>query len=182
MAAEQPRVLIVAPMSGHFATLLKATVKTMLAHHDVYITDWHNIRDVPLAAGEFGFDAYVDHVIRFLRAMGPGSHVVAVCQPCVAVLAAAAVMAEEGDAAQPRSMTLMAGPIDTRVNPTKVNELAKTKPIEWFENNLIADVPLSFKGARPESLSGLHAARRFRQHESGSPHAVLQGHGAGPRR
>ncbi len=123
--AEQPRVLIVAPMSGHFATLLKATVKTMLSHHDVYITDWRNIRDVPLAEGEFGFDAYVDHVIRFLRAMGPGAHVVAVCQPCVAVLAAAAIMAEEGDAAQPRSMTLMAGPIDTRVNPTKVNDLAK---------------------------------------------------------
>ena len=161
MAAEQPRVLIVAPMSGHFATLLKATVKTMLAHHDVYITDWHNIRDVPLAAGEFGFDAYVDHVIRFLRAMGPGSHVVAVCQPCVAVLAAAAVMAEEGDAAQPRSMTLMAGPIDTRVNPTKVNELAKTKPIEWFENNLIADVPLSFKGARRKVYPGFMQLAAF---------------------
>ena len=161
MAAEQPRVLIVAPMSGHFATLLKATVKTMLAHHDVYITDWHNIRDVPLAAGEFGFDAYVDHVIRFLRAMGPGSHVVAVCQPCVAVLAAAAVMAEEGDAAQPRSMVLMAGPIDTRVNPTKVNELAKTKPIEWFENNLIADVPRSFKGAGRKVYPGFMQLAAF---------------------
>ncbi len=145
--AELPRVLIVAPMSGHFATLLKATVKTMLSHHDVYITDWRNIRDVPLAEGEFGFDAYVDHVIRFLRAMGPGAHVVAVCQPCVAVLAAAAIMAEEGDAAQPRSMTLMAGPIDTRVNPTKVNVLAQERSIEWFEGTLIASVPMRYPGA-----------------------------------
>ncbi len=158
---EQPRVLIVAPMSGHFATLLKATVKTMLAHHDVYITDWRNIRDTPIEAGAFDFDAYVDHVIRFLRVMGPGSHVVAVCQPCVAVLAAAAVMAEEGDAAQPRSMTLMAGPIDTRVNPTKVNELAKTKPIEWFEQNLIADVPLGYGGARRKVYPGFMQLAAF---------------------
>ncbi|VTZ26960.1 Polyhydroxyalkanoate depolymerase, intracellular [Methylocella tundrae] len=159
--APQPRVLIVAPMSGHFATLLKATVKTMLAHHDVYITDWHNIRDVPLAAGEFGFDTYVDHVIEFLQVMGPGSHVVAVCQPCVAVLAAVSIMAENGDAAQPRSMTLMAGPIDTRVNPTKVNELAKTKPIEWFEKNLIADVPVAYKGARRKVYPGFMQLAAF---------------------
>ncbi len=159
--AELPRVLIVAPMSGHFATLLKATVKTMLSHHDVYITDWRNIRDVPLAEGEFGFDAYVDHVIRFLRAMGPGAHVVAVCQPCVAVLAAAAIMAEEGDAAQPRSMTLMAGPIDTRVNPTKVNDLAKSKPIEWFEKNLLAEVPASYKGAGRKVYPGFMQLAAF---------------------
>ncbi len=158
---QQPRVLIVAPMSGHFATLLKATVKTMLADHDVYITDWRNIRDVPLDAGPFDFDAYVDHVIEFLRVMGPGSHVVAVCQPCVAVLAAAAVMAETGDAAQPRSMTLMAGPIDTRVNPTKVNELAQTKPIEWFEKNLIADVPRYLKGARRKVYPGFMQLAAF---------------------
>ena len=125
--AGQPRVLLVAPMSGHFATLLRATVKTMLPSHDVYITDWHNIRDVPLADGCFDFSAFVDHLIEFLRVMGPGAHVVAVCQPCVAVLAAAALMAEDGDAAQPRSMTLMAGPIDTRINPTKVNELGHAK-------------------------------------------------------
>ena len=180
--AEQPRVLIVAPMSGHFATLLKATVKTMLSHHDVYITDWANIRDVPLAEGEFGFDAYVDHVIRFLRAMGPGSHVVAVCQPCVAVLAAAAIMAEDGDAAQPRSMTLMAGPIDTRVNPTKVNDLAKSKPIEWFEKNLLAEVPASYKGAGRKVYPGFMQLAAFVSMKSGSPHAVLQGHGAGARR
>jgi len=143
----QPRVLLVAPLSGHFATLLRETVRTMLPEHDVYITDWHNVRDVPLMHGKFGFDDYVTHLIRFLEAIGPGAHVVAVCQPCVAVLIATAVMAQAGNAAQPRSMTLMAGPIDTRVNPTKVNELANSRPIEWFEQNLIASVPLRYPGA-----------------------------------
>ena len=134
-------------MSGHFATLLRATVKTMLVDHDVYITDWHNVRDVPLTEGRFDFDGFVDHVIKFLQVMGPGSHVVAVCQPCVPVLAAAALMAQDRDEAQPRSMTLMAGPIDTRVSPTKVNALAIERPIEWFEQNLIFDVPVRYKGA-----------------------------------
>jgi polyhydroxyalkanoate depolymerase len=101
----QLRVLLVAPLSGHFATLLRSTVRTMLPEHDVYITDWHNVRDVAAADGRFGFDEYVEHVIRFLEALGPGTHVIAVCQPCVAVLIAAAVMAEAGNPAQPRSMT-----------------------------------------------------------------------------
>src|SRR5208283_3894081 len=114
IAQAQPRVLVVAPLSGHFATLLRNTVQTLLVDHDVCITDWHNARDVPLQAGAFGFDGYVDHLIRWLRHMGPGTHVVAVCQPCVQVLAATAVMAEAGDPAQPLSMTLMAGPVDTR--------------------------------------------------------------------
>ena len=143
----QPRVLLVAPLSGHFSTLLRGTVRTMLPEHDVYITDWHNVRDVPLAHGRFGFDDYIAHLIRFLEAIGPGAHVVAVCQPCVAVLVATAVMAQAGNAAQPRSMTLMAGPIDTRVNPTKVNALANSRPIEWFERNLIATVPPRYPGA-----------------------------------
>ena len=143
----QPRVLLVAPLSGHFSTLLRGTVRTMLPEHDVYITDWHNVRDVPLMHGRFGFDDYIAHLIRFLEAIGPGAHVVAVCQPCVAVLVATAVMAQAGNAAQPRSMTLMAGPIDTRVNPTKVNALANSRPIEWFEQNLIARVPLRYPGA-----------------------------------
>ncbi len=143
----QPRVLLVAPMSGHFATLLRPTVKTMLADHDVYITDWHNARDVPQADGRFDFGSFVDHVIAFLRIMGAGSHVVAVCQPCVAVLAAAALMADAGDEAQPVSMTLMAGPIDTRISPTKVNDMAAKWPIGWFEQNLIARVPRRFRGA-----------------------------------
>ena len=142
----QPRVLLIAPLSGHFATLLRATVKTMLAEHDVYITDWHNAREVPTEAGVFGFDDYVSHLVRFLEKIGPGAHMVAVCQPCVAALVAASVMAQADNAAQPRSMTLMAGPIDTRVNPTKVNELAKGKTIEWFENNLIASVPRRYAG------------------------------------
>jgi len=143
----QPRVLVVAPMSGHFATLLRPTVRTMLAGHDVFITDWHNLRDVQQSKGGFDFDSFVDHVITFLRVMGAGSHVVAVCQPCVPVLAAAALMAEDGDEAQPRSMTLMAGPVDTRISPTKVNELATKWPIGWFEQNLIARVPQGFKGS-----------------------------------
>jgi poly(3-hydroxybutyrate) depolymerase len=143
----QPRVLLVAPLSGHFATLLRNTVKTMLPEHDVYITDWHNARDAPLSAGRFGFDDYVEHLIKFLEVIGPGAHIVAVCQPCVAALVAAAVMAQSGNPAQPHSMTLMAGPIDCRVNPTKVNELATSKPISWFEQNLIATVPLRYPGA-----------------------------------
>ena len=142
----QPRVLLIAPLSGHFATLLRATVRTMLAEHDVYITDWHNARDVTVAEGRFGFDEYIGHIVRFLETMGPGAHLVAVCQPCVAALVAAAVMAQADNPAQPRSMTLMAGPIDTRVNPTKVNDLAKSKPMEWFEKNLIATVPHRYAG------------------------------------
>ena len=143
---EQPRVLLIAPLSGHFATLLRATVRTMLAEHDVYITDWHNAREVATAEGRFGFDDYTGHLIRFLEKIGPGAHMVAVCQPCVSALVAASVMAQGDNPAQPRSMTLMAGPIDTRVNPTKVNELAKGKPIEWFEKNLIAEVPYRYGG------------------------------------
>jgi poly(3-hydroxybutyrate) depolymerase len=147
VSTELPRVLLVAPLSGHFATLLRNTVKTMLPEHDVYITDWHNARDAPLSAGRFGFDDYAEHIIKFLEVIGPGAHIVAVCQPCVATLVAAAVMAQTQNPAQPASMTLMAGPIDCRVNPTKVNELATSKPISWFEQNLIASVPLRYPGA-----------------------------------
>jgi polyhydroxyalkanoate depolymerase len=147
IAQAQPRVLLVAPLSGHFATLLRSTVRTMLPEHDVYITDWHNARDVPTREGRFGFDDYTDHLIRFLEAIGPGAHMLAVCQPCVAALVAAAVMAQDGNPAQPHSMTLMAGPIDCRVNPTKVNELANSKPIDWFEQHLLARVPFRYDGA-----------------------------------
>jgi poly(3-hydroxybutyrate) depolymerase len=144
---EQPKVLMVAPMSGHFATLLRATVRTMLPDHDVYITDWHNARDVPLSEGRFGFDDYVAHLVHFLQTIGEGAHMVAVCQPAVQALVAAAAMAQAKDAATPRSMTLMAGPVDCRINPTSVNELANSKPIAWFEQNLIATVPNRHKGA-----------------------------------
>ena len=147
MAAAQPRVLLVAPLSGHFATLLRATVRTMLPDHDVFITDWHNARDVPLIAGRFGVDEYVDNLIKFLEVIGPGAHVLAVCQPCVAVLSAVAVMAQNGNPAQPRSMTLMAGPIDCRVNPTRVNDLANKRDIAWFERSLTASVPIRYPGA-----------------------------------
>ena len=140
-APHQPKVLVVAPMSGHFATLLRDTVRTALQDHDVYVTDWHNVRDVPLSAGRFGLDEYTEHLIDFLAAMGPNANVIAVCQPCVAALAAVAIMSEDQHPATPASLTLMAGPIDCRISPTGVNKLATTQPIEWFEQNLISQVP-----------------------------------------
>ena len=143
----QPKVLVVAPLSGHFATLLRNTVKTLLSDHEVYITDWHNARDVPVSDGKFGLEDYVAYVIRFLEELGPGAHVVAVCQPCVQALAATAVMAEEKHPATPRSLSLMAGPIDCRQHPTEVNDLATSRSIEWFKANLLATVPWRFKGA-----------------------------------
>jgi polyhydroxyalkanoate depolymerase len=143
----QPRVLLVAPLSGHFSTLLRETVRTMLPEHDVFITDWHNVRDVAGTYGRFGIDDYIEHLMLFLKAIGPGAHVLAVCQPCVQVLAAASLLAQDGEAAQPRSVTLMAGPIDTRINPTRVNALANSRSIEWFERNLIAQVPVRYAGA-----------------------------------
>jgi poly(3-hydroxybutyrate) depolymerase len=145
--AAQPKVLIVAPMSGHFATLLRDTVRTVLQDHDVHVTDWHNVRDVPLSAGRFGLDEYTEHVMQFIEAMGPGAHVMAVCQPCVSALAAVALMSEDQHPATPASLSLMAGPIDCRVSPTEVNKLASSKPIEWFEKNLITHVPLRHRGA-----------------------------------
>ena len=147
IATVQPRVLIVAPMSGHFATLLRQTVRTMLADHDVYITDWHNARDVPLSSGRFGLDEYIEHLIIFLGVLGPGAHLVAICQPCVPALAAVAIMSEDNHAATPASLTLMAGPIDCRISPTAVNKLATSKPIAWFEQNLIDAVPYRHGGA-----------------------------------
>lgn len=143
----QPKLLLVAPMSGHFATLLRNTAETLLKDHDVYITDWHNARDVPVEHGRFGFDDYVDHVIRFVEVLGERSHVVAVCQPATAVLAAIAIMSEDRHPATPRSMTLMGGPVDTRCNPTKVNRLAKSKDISWFRDHMIGVVPWRFPGA-----------------------------------
>jgi poly(3-hydroxybutyrate) depolymerase len=140
-APAQPKVLIVAPMSGHFATLLRDTVRTALQDHDVYVTDWHNVRDVPLAAGRFGLDEYTAHLIDFIAAIGPHANVLAVCQPTVAALAAVSIMSEDQHPATPASLTLMAGPIDCRISPTAVNKLATSKPIEWFEKNLINSVP-----------------------------------------
>ena len=145
-APEQPRVLLVAPMSGHFATLLRDTVRTLLQDHDVYITDWHNARDVALRHGPFGLDEYIEHLITFLDRMGPGAHMMAICQPCVPALAATALMAQDAHPAQPRSLTLMAGPIDCRVNPTRVNALATERPLSWFEENMVHTVPWPQRG------------------------------------
>jgi poly(3-hydroxybutyrate) depolymerase len=163
MEACGPKVLVVAPLSGHFATLLRNTVETLLADHDVYITDWTNARDVPLSAGPFGFDDYLDHVMDFLRAIGPRTHVVAVCQPCVQTLAAAAVMAEQNDPAQPLSMTLMGGPVDVRINPTKVNNLANERSMDWFEKNMITEVPWRFAGAGRRVYPGFVQLNAFMQ-------------------
>jgi polyhydroxyalkanoate depolymerase len=150
----QPRVLIVAPMAGHFATLLRHTARTMLDDHEVYITDWKNAREVPLAAGRFAVDDYIDYLIRFFERIGPGAHAVAVCQPCAALLAAVAIMSERNHPATPRSITLMAGPVDTSINPTEVNRLANKHPIQWFEKNLIATVPRRFPGAGRQVYPG----------------------------
>ncbi len=143
----QPRVLLVAPMSGHFATLLRNTVQTLLQDHDVYITDWHNPRDIPLSDGNFALADYTDHLITFLEQLGPRPHMVAICQPSVSALAAAAIMSEDNHPSRPASLTLMAGPIDTRIQPTKVNEFAKSKPLSWFEQNMINHVPVQCAGA-----------------------------------
>jgi poly(3-hydroxybutyrate) depolymerase len=176
---KQPKVLLCAPMSGHFATLLRNTVEVLLQDHDVYITDWHNARDIPVSAGTFGFDEYVEHIMQFLEFLGPRSHVIGVCQPTVAVLTAVSVMADENRACTPRSMTLMAGPIDTRRNPTKVNRLAKTKDISWFEDKMIGVVPWRFRGAGRRVYPGFmqltafvsmnldkHMAAHFKQYRS----------------
>jgi poly(3-hydroxybutyrate) depolymerase len=144
---QQPRVLLVAPLSGHFATLLRGTLETLLPENDVYITDWKNARDAPLDDGAFGFDDYVAHVINFLETIGPGAHLIGVCQPCAHALAAVAIMAEDDNPATPVSMTLMAGPVDTRINPTRVNHLAMSHPIDWFERELISIVPARYLGA-----------------------------------
>ncbi|MCA8928368.1 MAG: polyhydroxyalkanoate depolymerase [Alphaproteobacteria bacterium] len=143
---EQPKVLIVAPLSGHFSTLLRGTVETMLSDHDVYLTDWANARQVPLSAGVFGVDDYVDYLIRFMEEIGPGGHILSVCQPCVQALVAVSLMSQDRNPATPLSMTLMAGPIDTRESPTVVNDLASDKPLDWFKNALIGIVPFRYPG------------------------------------
>jgi len=143
---DDPKVLIVAPMSGHYATLLRGTVEAMLPEHDVYITDWIDSREIPVTEGRFDLDDYIDYVIDFIRYLGPRTHVIAVCQPAVPVLAAAAVMAGDEDEFQPMSMTLIGGPIDTRRNPTAVNKLAEQKSMDWFEQNVISLVPFPNPG------------------------------------
>jgi len=142
-----PKLLIVAPMSGHFATLLRGTVERMLPSTDVYITDWRDAKLAPMSDGAFGFEDYVDYVIAFLEAIGPGTNVLAVCQPSVPVYAAACVMSADRNPCRPRTLTLMGGPIDTREAPTSVNLLATERPHSWFEQNVIVTVPVTYPGA-----------------------------------
>jgi poly(3-hydroxybutyrate) depolymerase len=146
-ARRDPKVLVVAPMSGHFATLLRGTVEALLPEHDVHITDWKDAREVPLTAGNFSLDDYIDYIIAFCRYLGPDVHVIAVCQPSVPVMAAAALMAEAKDPRQPRSLTLMGGPIDTRQSPTVPNDLAMRNSMMWFRQNVISTVPFGYPGA-----------------------------------
>jgi poly(3-hydroxybutyrate) depolymerase len=142
-----PRLLIVAPMSGHYATLLRGTVERMLPGHDVYITDWRDAKLVPLSEGKFDLDDYVDYLIAFLEHIGPGAHVLAVCQPSVPCYAAAAVMSADKNPARPKTLTMMGGPIDTREAPTAVNTLATERPHSWFQRNVIATIPYGYPGA-----------------------------------
>lgn len=142
-----PKLLIVAPMSGHYATLLRGTVERMLPGHDVYITDWRDARSVPTAAGSFDLDDYVDYLIEFMELIGPGAHMLAVCQPSVPCYAAVALMSADKNPCRPKTLTLMGGPIDTREAPTAVNLTATQRPHSWFSQNVIATVPYSYPGA-----------------------------------
>lgn len=146
-AIEQPRLLLVAPLSGHFATLLRGTVETLLPDHDVYLTDWINARNVPLRHGGFDLDDHIELMMTYMRLLAPDLNVIAVCQPAVPVLAAAALLAQAGDAAQPRTLTLMGGPIDTSINPTQVSRFAESRSLAWLEAHVIDTVPLRHAGA-----------------------------------
>src|SRR4249920_1456011 len=150
----QPRLLIVAPMSGHYATLLRGTVETFLPNHDVYITEWVDARMVPLAEGRFDLDDYIDYVISILHQLGGDVHVIAVCQPSVPVLAAVALMEANGDPNVPHSMVLMGGPIDTRINPNEVNKLAEHRGLTWFRNHVITKVPFPHPGVMRDVYPG----------------------------
>ncbi len=147
LAEDAPRLLIVAPMSGHYATLLRGTVARMIPQHEVYITDWADARDVPLKEGRFDLDDYIDYLVGFLEHIGPGAHMLAVCQPSVPCFAAAALMSADQHPCRPKTLTMMGGPIDTREAPTAVNTMATQRPLAWFEHNVIAKVPFQYKGA-----------------------------------
>ena len=149
-----PRLMIVAPMSGHFATLLRGTVLRMVERAEVYITDWADAKMVPTEAGRFDLDDYIDYVIGFFEHIGPGAHALAVCQPSVPVLAATALMNEHRHPCRPATLTMMGGPIDTREAPTSVNDLAMQRPLAWFEHNVIARVPLMYPGAGRQVYPG----------------------------
>ncbi|WP_170272586.1 polyhydroxyalkanoate depolymerase [Litorivicinus lipolyticus] len=154
LSADAPRVLMVAPLSGHWATLLRSTVAEFLPDHRVYITDWKNTRDVPVSVGGFHLDDYVDYLLTFSEAIAAPVHVVAVCQPSVPVLMMAAVQAMQGRDQHVASITLMGGPIDTRLSPTEVNDYAANRDLEWFEKNVVKTVPWRFAGAGQKVYPG----------------------------
>jgi poly(3-hydroxybutyrate) depolymerase len=157
----QPQVLLVGPISGHFATLLRPTVRTLLADHDVHVIDWNNARDIPVEAGRFGLDEYIDHVLQALRHLGPETHVLAVCQPAPLVLAAVSLLAAARDPAQPRSLTLVAGPVDTRVNPNRINSVAGRRPLSVYERFLTTAVPAQYPGAGRRVYPGVAQLTAF---------------------
>ncbi|MEJ0044950.1 MAG: polyhydroxyalkanoate depolymerase [Rhodospirillales bacterium] len=184
---DDPRVLVVAPLSGHYATLLRDTVRALLPNHDVYITDWANARTVPLEEGPFHFDDYVAYVQKFIRLLGPRLNVISVCQPTVPVLAAISLMAQAGDPLVPRTMTMMGGPIDTRINPTSVNEFATQHSLDWFRSKVISRVPAKYPGFMREVYPGflqhagfvaMNPTRHFQAHCDFFDHLV-QGDGEG---
>ena len=163
-----PKLLIVAPMSGHYATLLRGTVERMLPGHDVYITDWRDAKMTPLEDGDFGFDDYVDYIIAFLELIGPGTHLLAVCQPAVPCYAAVGLMNADDHPATPRTLTMMGGPIDTREAPTAVNIMAMDRPLSWFENNVVATVPFYYRGAGRKVYPGFLQLAGFMSMNLGS--------------
>ena len=165
---DAPRMLIVAPMSGHYATLLRGTVARMLERHVVYITDWADAKMVPLEVGRFDLDDYIDYVIEFLEFTGPGTHALAVCQPSVPTFAATAVMAGQDNPCRPASLTMMGGPIDTRESPTTVNDVAMQRPIGWFEHTVVATVPLTYPGAGRKVYPGFLQLAGFMSMNLGS--------------
>jgi polyhydroxyalkanoate depolymerase len=157
----QPRVLAIPGLAGHFATLVRGTVSTLLRDFDVYVADWHNARDVPVDAGRFGLEEYIEHLTDFMEVIGPDGHIIALCQPVPATLAAAALMAEDGNPAQPVSITLMAGPVDARVNPGRVNRWAEEQSLETLERRLISTVSWPYKGAGRRVYPGVLQAMGF---------------------
>src|SRR6185437_15705918 len=150
----QPKLLIVAPMSGHYPTLLRGTVETFLPNHDVYITEWVDARQVPLSEGRFDLDDYIDYIISILQTLGGDTHVIAVCQPSVPVLAAVALMEADNDPCAPQSMVLMGGPIDTRINSNAVDQLAETRGLDWFQTHVITKVPFPHPGVMRDVYPG----------------------------
>ena len=158
---DAPKLMIVAPMSGHFATLLRGTVARMIPNQEVYVTGWADAKMVPLSEGEFDLDDYIDYLIEFLHHIGPNTHMLAVCQPSVPTFAATAVMGADKDPCRPASLTMMGGPVDTRASPTGVNDLAMDKPLSWFANNVVATVPLNYPGAGRKVYPGFMQVAGF---------------------